>query len=518
MQSRRFIYALVIALLVALGSVGAEEDRYGGVLRIGAFGHPPTLDWHIGTGAPHTPRNLIYEQLLIFDAQLVPQPQLASSYYANEDATVWTFELREGVKFHDGTDFTAEDVKASFERYLQVGQRAHEYAAIQEIEIVDDFTVVFHLDRPWAAFDESIGQTFTPPAIIPKWVAEKWHDEQMTDDFIGTGPYKLELEIPGQEIRLVRFEEYTQPPGESSYLAGQRSNYVDEIQFIAIGEPATRVAALMAGDIHVAALIPLDDVEILRRHPTTDVSLVGPGTRAYIKMNSLEGPFEDPLLRRAVQAVVDHEELMAAQGPSEFWTANPVPRFVEGMWPWDPILWNYYPADMDLARSLVEASSYDGELVKFMMSAARVPSYRYAPLLLELLQDIGLNVEVVSVDAATFAQKWNNFDEWDIKHSNGGALEPPAYLESTSRTRGGLRWPWVTPEWDYWMNEARVRVDLEGRQQALREIYRLKGEGAGEIWVGQVLDVVGYQVGVHGITDFGDLMWPTEIWLEEGLR
>ena len=140
-------------------------------------------------------------------------------------------------------------------------------------------------------------------------------------------------------------------------------------------------------------------------------------------------------------AAIDHEMVMAAQGPSELWRVNPTPRFQHPQWMWDPIAFEFYPNDLELARYLVERSDYDGRVIRFMHQTDWVNPMRTGSVGQELMRDIGLNVELITVDTATFLSLWTQFGQWDIKSSAGGSEVTASHLDAASRSRDRQRWP-----------------------------------------------------------------------------
>lgn len=506
---------LGIVLLAVLAASYAQTPRHGGTLTVAYSTDPVTMDTMVNISPPREVRSLVFEPLVDFDASFTPRPTLAASWETSADGLTWTFYLREDVVFHDGAPMTSADVVASFERLKRVGQRATEFRVVQSAEAVDDYTVNFNLSEPWAAFTESLSMPGGGLTVYPAWVVEKWGDNTLTSDFIGTGPYRVVEIITGERYVFERFEDYVSPPGEPSHLAGARHAYADRIVVLPIPDPSTRVAALMTGEIDLATSIPGDDLARMNADPNVNTFVSMPGYRLYMKLNTVQGPFTDPLLRYAVRAAIDSEAVMATQGPADLWRVNNTPRFQEGMWMWHDNVAPYFQNDMELARYLVQASDYDGETIRFMASPGRAHEYRTFIIVEEALRDIGLNIEVVTVDSATFNQRRADNGAWEAKVAGGTPTSPVSYLNSSAVDRRGARWPWVTAEWDYYFAETQRNPDLEARSDALWHLYRLHTEGAGELWFGDVFWFNAARANVHGVpTDGGDMLWLPNVWKE----
>ena len=514
---KKFSGILIVAMVAVLlfsGSLAAhEEGRYGGRMIVAFAQDVATFDLQTTTSPPNELRHMIFEPLFAFNADMEPQPILAEEWEYNEEDLYWDIKVREDVEFHDGTPMTSADVVASFERYQQVGARSFQVENVDSVEALDDYTVRFHLDSPFGTLTEALSETSGVFAVYPEWVIEKHGTDELTEDFIGTGPYVVDEIAPEEYYILKRNENYSQPEGEPSFLAGRRNAYVDEFDIRIIEDGAARVAALQAGDVDLAHQIPLDDYEILLDDPNVGVEVTSPGYRVYYKFNSTQGPFADRKLRKAVRVAIDPEDLMWAQGPEDLWRVNHTPRYQEEQWTWSDQS-KYFPADMELGRQLVEESDYDGELIRFLVSPGRPMEYTTVMVMEEYLRDLGLNVEINSVDSATFGEVRAQMDSWEIKHAGGGSLVGLTYLGSSANDRTGNKWPEADAEWDYYMNIIETEADDEVRKEAVEQIYRLIGEYNNEFWVGDVFELEGYRNHVRNVPEWFKLVL-FNVWMEE---
>ncbi len=513
-HTRRFTATIVLVIALAV-TVVAQAQRHGGTLTVAYPNDPVTFDTMVNISPPREVRSLVFEPLVDFDATFTPQPTLAHAWEISDDGLSWTFFLRDDVVFHDGQPMTAADVVASFGRLQSAGNRRGEFARVTSAEALDDHTVRFDLSSPWAAFTESLAMPGGGLTIYPAWVVEKWGDTMLSDDFIGTGPYRVTEVVPGERYVLDRFDGYVSPPGEPSHLAGARHAYADRIVIVPIPDSSTRVAALLTGEVDVAVSVPLDDLARLDADSNIRTTIVEPGYRIYLKLNAHEGPFANLTLRQAVRTAIDPEEVMFTQGPEGFWRVNTTPRFQQGMWMWDDATDALYPADLEAGRQLVAASGYAGERVRFMATPGRPMEFVTVIVIEELLRDLGLNVEVVSVDSATYAQRRSDPTQWEIKISGGTPVSPVSYLNASVVDRRGVRWPWVPPEWDTFMGITQENPDQDARREALLGLYTILAEGVGELWLGDVFGFTGSRINVHGVpSDGGDMVWLANVWKE----
>src|SRR3989441_10719395 len=207
---RKALVAVVAVLLVACGvALAADAPRKGGMLRVGNLGEPPALDAHWTTASiTETLTNHVYEGLYSLDSSNRPIPMLADSHTVSKDGLVYTFKLRQGVKFHNGKEMTSEDVVASLGRWgKQSIYGKGLFTQVSELKAVDKYTVELRLKEKSAIVLISLAVPNNFGAIYPKEIAEKFPPEQKATEWIGTGPFKLADWKPDQYIRIVRFDE-----------------------------------------------------------------------------------------------------------------------------------------------------------------------------------------------------------------------------------------------------------------------------------------------------------------------
>jgi len=514
---------LISALLLggAITSLGvmAEEGQYGGTLTFADQEPIVSFDLHSEMRLEEL-LMLVYEGLTYYDEEFVARPHLATDWEASDDLMTWTFYLREGVEFHDGTPMTADDVIASFDRFMEMGSRAWEFERVESWEAIDDHTVRFYLNEPWAVMPESFALPGGGLAVYPEWLMDEVGTGEIGyDNFLagtGTGPYTLEEWEPGEVARFVRNENYVGPEYEAGLHAGERKAYLDEIIYRPIEDPATRISALLAGEVDVIRPVPSDDLERLRQDENIEVVISEIGERVYFKLNPNEGVFTDPLLRKAVRAAVNPEEMLSVLGPDEAWRVNTTPRYTVFQQYWDDYTDRYFPMNVELAEYLVEESDYDGEEVR-LVYASDTTDDRVTIMLIEALQDIGLNVRGISSDHSTWFETKFELDQWDISHSSGGPEVPVAYLDASSRTRAGDPWSWRDAEFEYWFNETQTTLDHEEYLNAVDNMFRLMYEGNSEIWIGDEMYIVGTADHVRGLTPFditSKTIFLRNVWVE----
>jgi peptide/nickel transport system substrate-binding protein len=396
-----------------LGSIAHAEPKKGGNLVYAYVSGPGTLDPYVSSSAVELEViQHIFESLVAVGEHYETRPMLASKVDISPDAKTFTFRLRDGVKFQNGKVMTSADVLASFERYRRVSPNASVFADVANANAPDASTFVVTLNKPNAVFVDILKSPVYPFMILP---AEEKDKAPREVDIIGTGPFKLDEWAKDSHLVLRRFDDYS--PNESYQgpdgFAGKRTAYLDTVRYNFVPEANARVAALQAGEADVVASIPPDLAKQFQSDPKIEVQTIIPYCMQVYVLNTQQGPTANPLVRQAIDAVVDVDDITAAMGLVD----KPNHSLVYAFSPYyqgDAMKQYYDQKNPEKAKKLLEQAGYKGDEI-ILQTSANYPSFRDAILVLsEEMKAAGMNVRVDVVDWTTNASnmqrgtgKWN---------------------------------------------------------------------------------------------------------------
>ncbi len=424
--------------------------------------------------------NMIYEPLVITDHNLQIAPALAESWEFAEDAMTLTFKLREGVKFHDGSDFTADDVIASYNRILDeaTGAAARtNYVSIQSMEAPDPYTVIFHLSTPDVPLLTAM--TSINAAILPSELIESGDP---TTTAIGTGPFKLDSWVPEEVTRLSANPDWW---GEGPF--------VDGVEIRIIPDEASILAALRAGTIDFAmmndplvATLLIDDPNIrLARTPALDYHV--------FQLRAAVEPLDKLEVRQAISCAIDRQEVVDSAALGEGRVTGPLtmPAFAL---PTSELF--CYEKDVEKARELLASVGLqDGFTLPVMVANAEPPTaLSEAQSIQAQLAEINIKVEIEPLELSVYVDRWLNADFTACVALNGGRTDP--YTMYARYWQYGARFEqvagYVDDELDSLMKQGQRETDPAKRLEIFHELERQLTEKSPWIWL-----YAGYKYTAH---------------------
>jgi ABC-type transport system substrate-binding protein len=386
---------LLAASLAAVAAPGAFAGPDNNVAVLGVGEEPTTLDPANGlSGGDIHFLYTVYDRLLAFDPDtLDPRPMLAESFeWTNDDRTL-VLKLRQGVTFHDGEAFNAEAVKTSIEFYQNSGKQA-DLNPITEIEVVDEFTVALHVDRPYSVLT-SLLMDRGGMIISPKAIAEFGVDGVGRNP-AGTGPFKVTNWAAGDSLVLERFEDYWNPDRIK----------LDGIEYRIIKNQTTVVSALMAGQVDYVLSIDPVNIPVITRNPNLEVVTQPTIASVVTAINTNLAPVSSKLVRQALSYGIDRPALARIAYGDQVEVLPASLLVPPSYWPSTPELNNHYTYNPEKAKELLaEAGFPDGVEIAICANAnsgSPAPGAKLVDLMREQLRPAGitLNGEMLATGAA----------------------------------------------------------------------------------------------------------------------
>lgn len=480
------------------------EERRGGTLRLGLSGSAESFDPHHQTQFDSIWVNgMIYNRLVRIDPDMQPLPDLAHSWEQDEEATEWTFQLHEGVMFHNGREMTAEDVVESFERLMDPDEGtpfSQQLEMIDSIEATGDYEVVFNMDGSYADLLSVLG--FYAFRVIPIEEAEN-----LTTEPVGTGPYRLQSHSADERTVLERFDDY---------FLSDEEGFLDEIHFIKIEEETSRLTALSDGTVDLVNEVSPASLPMVEGDPELEIEEIVTGSYHVFAMQADEEPFTDVNVRRAFKLVAERSEFVETvlQGHGVEAADQPIP-------PNDPMHGDIEIPDQNIeeARQLLEEAGYgDGLEIELHTTAGRVGLHEAGLTFQEHAAEAGIEVEVINHPVDSY---WADIWMQRPFHMSNWGQRPNADLAFTVAYVEGAAWNesnWSNEEFEQLLEEALGILDEDERREVYREAQQLLAE-EGAVVIPYFISVIGaWSNRVHGFE-----MNPTrlvelhKVWIEDDM-
>jgi len=459
---------VTLALLLCAASALAQP-RYGGTLMAGMQTDPVGLDPHI-TNATAT-RNMlenVYDTLVAFDASLRIVPALAESWTVSDDGLVWTFDLRDGVVFHDGDPLQASDVVFSINRIKDpavASPRADDFAVVSSLEAPDEDTVVMTLSQPFSPLLSKLAASLN--VIVSEDVVAANGDLQQV--VVGTGPFKFVEYLPQTRMVLERNADFWGTDAD-----GKQLPYLDGITFVFYPDPTARTTAVQTGSADFIEYVPAADVALLEADD--NVQVVG-GLAANFRsiyLNVERAPFDDVNVRRAVSFAIDEQAvvdlaLFGTGGVAATGTTIPASNY------YGVSDSPYVGRDLEAASAALAASGYpDGFTFDLYVTSTYDFLRTPAEVVQSNLADIGITANIVAEDWTIYLPKALEGDFQATILGESGQSDPDDFLFNVFYTdNGGNLGNYSNAELDALLEQGRTVADQEERRAIYAEAQQI---------------------------------------------
>jgi len=504
----------------------AQTPRRGGTLRFIPIGDLKILD-PIWTSAYLTRDHayMVWDTLFATDANLQIKPQMVDKYTVSRDAMKYSFTLRDGLRFHDGQPVTSDDCVASLIRWGKkdpLGKLM--FAATGKLQATDKKSFVLELKEPFGLVLEALGKpSSNVPFIMPARLANLSADEQVKEP-IGSGPFKFVKEEwqPGNQVVYARNADYVPRSEPPSGAAGGKHVYLDRVVWRYMPDAATAASALEAGELDYWQFPSADFAARLTKNPAITTFIADPvGLTGWLRPNHLHPPFNNKKARQALLYMVDQEMyLQAAIGQAQYYRTCPGIFFC-GKVPYETKAGAPMRQDLDRARQLMKESGYDGRPVVILDPTDRPEIHGTALVTQELLNKIGVTVDLQAVDWSTLLSRRAKKDPpsaggWNIFLTNwisSDALNPAV----NAGVAGGGESGWFGWSSSPQMEKLRLdwirATDPGKRKQLAEQIQIVAYDEVPFVPWGQYVQPSLFRKNVRGVLQFpAALLW--NVWLD----
>ncbi|PKR77957.1 ABC transporter substrate-binding protein [Halalkalibacillus sediminis] len=502
------ILSLVALLLVACSSDDGEEaDGNEGsdnqseetegesdaeqVLKIANDQEPAGLDPH-KTPAHSSVRiySQVYSGLVAFDENMEVVGDLASEWDQPDDTT-YVFTLREGVKFHNGNEATAEDVKYSFERILDEETASHiasYFSNVESIEVNGDYEVQFNLSSPDATFLSNL--TNASAAIVDQEVVEENEDLQQVA--IGTGPFKFDEWVADNRVNLSKNEDYFM----------EDLPKLDEVIYYTMTEESARLSAIRTGEVDLTTLTAQSS-ELLEGEEKLEVMDYQSLEYSYVGFNNESEPLNDVKVRQALSLATDRQSIADIVWNGDAVVSGPIAPSM-GEWAIDVKEHELYQNDLDKAKSLLEEAGYpDGFEITITTASTYSDMVDTAQVLQQQWKEIGVDAEINQIEWGEYIDTWVNKSADVLVGRNGSGTDPDRAMNYFFNTEGSANvWNFSNSEYDELVEEAKVTTDPEKRKEIYNEAQNKLLDLSPNLFLVSPMKYVAVRDSVEGFTPY----------------
>lgn len=467
-------------------------------LIVGTENEPPSL-----STTDHDSLAGVFMNLLVFNgltkinsSDLTVVPDLAESI-ENEDEENWVFTLKEGVKFHDGTVLTADDVVATIEWAKTFPASSNYTSKMVKVEAIDATTVRITTDGPYAGLLYDLGYHFN--FIVPKALIDSGHD--FNSNPVGTGPYKFDKWTRGDSLKFIKNEEYFDKDNQAK---------IAKLEWRFIPEGTSRTIALEAGEIDFIYEVEPNDIARLESNPDIEIAEITSVVNWFLMLNKDVKPFDDINFRKAINTAIDRDAIVAgainnygipniSSVPMEFVGASND---------------NAEAYDIEKAKGYLTAWGGDPSSVTLPILCSNETKVKVATIMQANLAEIGIKVDIVTMDLGTYldATSSGNYVSAIVSWSPSNLL---TYVQRFHSRRNASNPGSINnPELDALVIKAETTINEADRMKVIGEIIALSNDLSHQPSLYQDLIFRAYNSDLGGVTPsatgyiyFNEVFW-----------
>ncbi len=523
-----FVVVLLAGALVLGGCTGQQEPadqaeqgetEKGGTLVIANVSDMTGLDpIHISDAPSSMIAGRVYDQLIARNTEGEHVAELAKDWEVTDNGKVWTFELQEGVTFHDGSEFNAEVVKFHINRVKDEEEGSafrSKFLQITEVKVLDEYKVQMILEEPNVAFIDNV--LTTNAGYIPSMKAIKEKGDQFPQEPVGSGPFAFDEWVSGEEVVLSKNEDYWKGAPQ-----------LDQVVFRVIPEASTQIMELETGGVNYVLKVPKEDLERLENNEDINVySEPGYNVRTFF-MNPFQNPFQDVKVRKAVNLALNVDSMVEALAaglvsPADCWLPQSS-RFHPDEVP-------KYGFDLEEAKALLEEAGWvdeDGDGIRekdgqklevtIMSPDGRyIQDKQFSEAAQAQLKKIGMDLKVQVKEWGSFVDSFFGaefqmaFIGW--AQSTGEAsifLDPWLKSDGRANVTG-----YSNEEIDQLLDQALKTTEFEARKDLYEQVIEKAHEEALWVYLYSANDLAAVRSEVKGYVHSPAVIDFTDVWIQK---
>jgi peptide/nickel transport system substrate-binding protein len=463
---------------------------------------------------------MIYDTLFSADVDNNAQPQMVGKQGVSDDKKTYTFELRDGLKFSDGSPVTSADCVASIRRWAaRDGFGQHMFLRVADTPVVDAKTFRIVLKEPYGMVQDALAKLGTNVCFIMRKAEAETDPMQQIKEYVGSGPFVMNRDATKQGVAYVydRRADYVPRTEPVSGSAGGKVAKVDRVVIDNIRDEQTAIAALQSGEIDFMESPPFDLLDQLEGNKDLKLQILNPtGNMGWLRMNFLHPPFNNPKARQAILHLINQKDFMQATFANPKYAKTCGSLFACGT-PMENeanMDWFKSAPNPKRAAELLKESGYDGRPI-VILQATTIPFMNNSALLLaQALRQIGANVQLAAADWGGIVQRrankgapdaggWNIFITW----ASGANVGNPISLAGHAAIgdKGWFGWPEDAAH-EVMRNEWAAAPTLDARKAVARRMQENAWNFVPHAYLGQWVQPAAYRANVRGVIGIPELL------------
>ncbi len=463
---------------------------------------------------------MIYDTLFSADKDMVAKPQMVGKHGVSDDQKTYTFELRDGLKFSDGSAVTAADCVASVRRWAaRDGFGQHLFARVTDTPVVDDKTFRIVLREPYGMVYDALGKLGTNICYVMRKKEAETDPMQQVTEYIGSGPFTMNRDASKQGAQYVydRRADYVPRSEPVSGSAGGKVVKLDRVVIDNIRDEQTAVAALQSGEIDFLESPPFDLLDQLETNRDLKLEVLNQtGNVGWMRLNFLHPPFNNVKARQAMLNLIDQRQFMQATFANPKYARTCGSLFGCGTPMENDTNTDWFKGAPNLAkaRQLLQESGYDGRPIVILQATSIPFMNNSAQLIAQALRQIGANAQLAASDWGGVVQRrsnrgapdaggWNVFITW----ATGSSFGNPVALAGHAATgeRGWFGWP-SDEAHERMRNEWAAAPTPEARVAVARRLQDNAWNFVPHVYLGQWVQPAAYRANVRGVITIPELL------------